>query len=309
MTLKAFADADQKSGKPDAVVLSTVNEFEKKLCESHTRIEIKGKRGRKVAVLLTKEMKESIEVLISQRKKANVSKDLLFSKPGEAIFPYRGSDCLRKFAVEAEVQNPSAITSTKLRKQLATLAQILNLSETSQDIFATFLGHNIRVHREFYRLSEDAMQVAKVSKVLHSINNGSISKYSGKDFDDIKLAEKEVLESESMGSSEEETKGSDGSESEEIAKESPVKTPVKKCKKHRSMPKARHTWTQDEKAALKRQFKKAITMEKTPGQLEYLNAIRCEPSLSKFEWKQIKFAVKNLIDTHKRQLKKFVTIK
>ena len=111
--------------------------------------------------------------------------DLLYSKPGEAIFPYRGSDCLRKFAKEAKVQNPHALTSTKLKKQLATLAQILNFSETSQDVLATFQGHDIRVHREFYRLPEDTLQLAKVSKILHSINNGTIGKYKGNDFDEI----------------------------------------------------------------------------------------------------------------------------
>lgn len=162
--LQEFFDAENGSGKPDQVVLSTLNEFEKKLCNSHTRIEIKGKRGRKVAVLLTNEMKRNMKILIQQRENAEVSGDCLFSKPGESKFPYRGSDCLRKFAKEAGVENSSAITSTKLRKQLATLAQILNLNETSQDILATFQGHDIRVHRQFYRLPEYAMQIAKVSK-------------------------------------------------------------------------------------------------------------------------------------------------
>lgn len=188
--LQEFSDAENGSGKPDEVVLSTLNEFEKKLCNTHTRVEIKGKRGRKVAVLLTDEMKKNIKILIQQREKAKVSGDCLFSKPGDSKFPYRGSDCLRRFAKEAGVDNPTAITSTKLRKQLATLAQILNLNETSQDILATFQGHDIRVHRQFYRLPEDTMQIAKVSKILHSLNNGSISKFKGKDFDEIQLDDK-----------------------------------------------------------------------------------------------------------------------
>lgn len=190
MKLQEFLDAESGSGKPDQVVLSTLNEFEKKLCNTHTRVEIKGKRGRKVAVLLTDEMKKNIKILIQLRENAKVSRDCLFSKPGECKFPYRGSDCLRKFAKEAGLENPTALTSTKLRKQLATLAQILNLNETSQYILATFQGHDIRVHRQFYRLPEDTMQIAKVSKILHSINNGTISKFKGKDFDDIQLDDK-----------------------------------------------------------------------------------------------------------------------
>lgn len=48
--LKEFSDAENGSGKPDKVVLRTLNEFEKNLCNTHTRVEIKGKKGRKVAV-------------------------------------------------------------------------------------------------------------------------------------------------------------------------------------------------------------------------------------------------------------------
>lgn len=39
-------------------------------------------------------------------------------------------------------------------------------------------------------MTEDTMQIAKVSKILHSLNNGSISKFKGKDFDEIQLDDK-----------------------------------------------------------------------------------------------------------------------
>lgn len=70
------------------------------------------------------------------------------------------------------------------------------------------------------------------------------------------------------------------------------------------MPNTRHQWTQDEKAALLRKFKKPISLGKTPGQLDCLNAIRQETCLAKFTWKQIKFAVKNIITSERRQVKK-----
>lgn len=81
------------------------------------------------------------------------------------------------------------MTSTKLRKQLATLAQILNLKENAMDLLATFQGHDIRIHRQFYRLPDNALQVAKVSKHMHAINNGTIANHKGCDFDDITINE------------------------------------------------------------------------------------------------------------------------
>ncbi|XP_061191604.1 uncharacterized protein LOC133199782 [Saccostrea echinata] len=253
-------------------------------------------------------MKENIKILIEQRKRANVFKDLLFSKPGDTKFPYRGSDCLRKFSLEAGVENPQALTSTKLRKQLATLAQILNLSESSQDILATFQGHDIRVHRQFYRLPDDTMQLAKVSKILHSLNNGTIAKYQGKDFDEIQLEAKEAVESESDSEAElnESVYGIAEEEREEgkdikIGSSKKQTTEEYMTRKPERVPNIcpRHQWTKDEKAALLRNFKQAISLQKTPGQLDCLNAIRKEPCLATFNWKQVKFAVKNLITSKK----------
>ncbi|KAJ8307198.1 hypothetical protein KUTeg_015282 [Tegillarca granosa] len=72
--------------------MSKLTEFEKYLCTSHTRVEIRGKRGRKVPVLLTDKMRQQIEVLIDNRKKANVKQQFLFARPGEFTKPYRGKD-------------------------------------------------------------------------------------------------------------------------------------------------------------------------------------------------------------------------
>lgn len=71
-------------------------------------------------------------------------------------------------------------------------------------------------------------------------------------------------------------------------------------------PTPRHQWTSTEKGALKKLFRRNIIQEKTPCQLECLNAIKKESCLAKFPWKQIKFAVKNLITTQKRENKKLV---
>lgn len=184
MTVEGFKTA-QTSPPSDPAVLASLSVFEQNLCKTHMRVEIKGKRGRKVAVLLTREMQNQLNTLVEARALAGVSpsQHFLFARPGPAEHPYRGSDCLRFFSQECNAKRPTLLTSTLLRKQLATLAQVLNMSENSQDILATFQGHDIRVHREFYRLPEGALQIAKVTKLLHCINSGTICDYQGKDFD------------------------------------------------------------------------------------------------------------------------------
>lgn len=79
------------------------------------------------------------------------------------------------------------ITSTKLRKHVAAFSQLLNLEENELEILATFLGHDISVHREYYRLPEHTIQLAKCGKLLTMLSEGKCKNYIGKRLDDIDL--------------------------------------------------------------------------------------------------------------------------
>ena len=133
-------------------IYETLSPLEKELSKLLTRIEIRGKRGRKVPVFFTERMKESIDLLITWRDEAGIPADnpYLFARPG-AMTNIRGCDCLRRYAHESKAENPELLRSTKLRKQVATLCQLLDLSEQELEQVARFMGHDIRVHRDFYR--------------------------------------------------------------------------------------------------------------------------------------------------------------
>lgn len=141
-----------------------------------------------VPVLLTPDMIAAMDLLIKYRNDCQVYKEniYLFARPG-VLSHYRGSDCFRKYANQCGAKNPEALTSTRLRKQVATLSTVLNLKENEMDQLATFLGHDIRVHREFYRLPESTLQLAKVSKLLMAMEKGKLSDLQGKRLDDIEI--------------------------------------------------------------------------------------------------------------------------
>ena len=95
---------------------------------------------------------------------------LIPNKTGDR--PYRGSHVIKEFAEQAGVSNMSVFTFTNLRKQVATLSQSLEISKLDQDQLATFLGHDIRVHRGIYRLPISTLEKAKVAKILLAVNRG-----------------------------------------------------------------------------------------------------------------------------------------
>ncbi|XP_051929371.1 uncharacterized protein LOC127605660 [Hippocampus zosterae] len=186
MTLETYQNASTNPVNQD--IFETLSPLEKELSKLLTRIEVRGKRGRKVPVFFTERMKESIDVLIEKREDAGIpiENPYLFARPG-AMTNIRGCDCLRKYAEESNAENPTFLRSTKLRKQVATLCQLLDLGEQELEQVARFMGHDISVHRDFYRQTDKTFQIAKISKLLFAMEQGT-GTLSGKNLDTIQLS-------------------------------------------------------------------------------------------------------------------------
>ncbi|CAH1379249.1 unnamed protein product [Tenebrio molitor] len=107
------------------------------------------------------------------------SNGYLFAYPDTAHWA-RGDVALRKFAKQANLEYPNEITSNKLRKQIATVMQILSLNKEESEQFARFMGHTEKTHNEFYKLPEDVYQTAKISKLLILMDKGVGHKFKGK---------------------------------------------------------------------------------------------------------------------------------
>ena len=86
-----------------------------------------------------------------------------------------------------DLQSPEHIGSTELRKYCATVSQIVDLSETELRWLADHLGHNIDIHREYYRLHDSTVELSKVSRLLLTIDEGKASSLSGKCLSEITI--------------------------------------------------------------------------------------------------------------------------
>jgi integrase len=143
-------------------ILESLSPLEKKLVEVINRVEIRGKRGRRVAILLPENLKKQLDLLLEHRCVGDIDNENkhMFARPGQSRTPLRATDVLRKFSELCGAKHPETLTTTGFRKHIATMSQMLNLKDNELDVLATFLGHDVRVHREFYRLPEDTIQVS-----------------------------------------------------------------------------------------------------------------------------------------------------
>lgn len=168
---------------------SSLTSVEKKLAETLSVVDVVGKRYRRVPIILTPKAKEAIGMLITYRKFAETSDEnpFVFPTSNQTLGHLRGHDCLKKVIAEVALEHPHRINGTKLRKYIATVTQVFNLTENETDWLARHLGHDVRVHRDFYRLQENAVELTKVSRLLMAVDKGEAARYAGKELKDINI--------------------------------------------------------------------------------------------------------------------------
>ncbi|KAJ8034158.1 hypothetical protein HOLleu_20880 [Holothuria leucospilota] len=105
----------------------------------------------------------------------------------------RASDSLRMLSEEADLECPKLIRSTKLRKYMATLTQVLNMSQHHTEWLADHLGHSLGVHKEYYKLPSSTIEKSKVAKLLIAVDSGNAKEFVGKSLDEIDFDGKFLL--------------------------------------------------------------------------------------------------------------------
>lgn len=185
-----FNDRTQRNTVNEEMAKS-LSDLERRLASTLELVDIRGKRGRRVPIILTPDITENIQLLIENRKEMCIlpENEYVFAIPN-SFNSIRGHDCLKKFCIAANLKEPSLITSTNLRKYVATVIQMFNLTENETDWVARHLGHDIHVHRDFYRSHEGIIETTKVSKILLALEKGNASRFHGKRLAEIDVESK-----------------------------------------------------------------------------------------------------------------------
>ncbi|CAH0551392.1 unnamed protein product [Brassicogethes aeneus] len=136
---------------------SNFKDFENALSATEKVLAIRYKRvlnsgkGSRAVVVLPEDIDEFIKMLLKRRHKYfSEENDYLFSIPGRKVKWGKGDLAIRNLTKRMTLENPDAMTSNKLRKQIATVMQILSLSKGNIKQFSNFMGHTVKTHEEFY---------------------------------------------------------------------------------------------------------------------------------------------------------------
>lgn len=169
--------------------LSTVEQY---LAQRYMKIELRGKLGRSVPILLSLDEVNTVNLILKHRAEAQVDENnpYVFACPGAQDKYIRACNALREFSVQCGAKYPKNLRGTQLRKQIATVVQILNLNESELGQLANFMGHDIKIHSDHYRLPSTAVQVGQLSKLLIMMEDGTMNQHRGKNLQQIDITGK-----------------------------------------------------------------------------------------------------------------------
>lgn len=303
MLLSTYVNNEKKS-ETYKEFEEVVSEAEKMLIQNMKRVVIRGKRGRGVPVIFSLDVQNHIRHSLKVRTNFLAeSNPYLFGKPGSNE-PLCGYKIMAKYSKACGAENPEALTCTRLRKHLATLTQLYNLSENEIEQLSTFMGHTPGVHRNSYRLPDDVYQTAKLSKLLLLMEKGIAGEYKGMTLDNINIdLEDNLLENENSDADID-----DAEDEEEIVKEviketnnsnqrvesetckSTCQIKVKSGKKRTLVP-----WTDEQKEIVTNYFATSIKKKQAPKRVECEDLKSLYPQvLENKDWLKIKVFIQNV---------------
>ena len=154
----------------DPVEVTLANRL--KLCY----VEGKKKRAKGNAlgpILFTKETVEAIDLLIEHRQDMGIlpSNEYVFAR-GEGKHYMIGWDTLQAIAKQIDLKKPKLATPTRTRKWLATIMQLLDLSNGELTWLTNHMKHTKDMHMAWYRKEHATIELTKVAKVLSAIDEG-----------------------------------------------------------------------------------------------------------------------------------------
>ncbi|XP_063900680.1 uncharacterized protein LOC135120308 [Zophobas morio] len=190
----------QKKSKLEKKQCAGLNNLEQLLANHFTRMLIMAKRSRPLPVLLDDEQIQYIDLFLSLRKQAGVKEEnpYLFGAPLKSQH-LSCSVALNEFSINCGAKHPIRLRSTALRKQIATVAQILILNDNEVQQLSDFMGHNIEVHRRHYRQNEEVTQITKLAKFFMLQSGRDLNKFKGKTLDELEVMLPAVSEINDVG--------------------------------------------------------------------------------------------------------------
>ena len=116
---------------------------------------------------------QAIDSLVQHRSQVGIADTNKYLFPrGEGENYLVGWGTLQAISKQIVLKKPKLITPTRTRKWLATMMQLLDMTDAELTWLTNHMGHSKNVHFAWYRREDTTIELAKVATVLSAINDG-----------------------------------------------------------------------------------------------------------------------------------------
>ncbi|XP_046904758.1 uncharacterized protein LOC124486924 [Hypomesus transpacificus] len=326
------------SGGPPTGLEVHLSPFERQVLCHLPRAGVLGKRGRIQPLILPPHCEPCLDLLLHTSPNVGVDphSPYIFSRPYHSpATPLRGTDMLRNMARASGAKNPTALTQTRARRQVAILTQLLLLEEgegqgppggAAAKRLEDFLQAEYHVTQTCATIGRDPALMGRVGRVvLYGEREGVL--FRGMSLQHICL-ELDVMSGNSADSFSDESEGEAEKEVKEkaevVKKKGPGRPPRKRrgpppssvnpslpgAHKRRSVqPKSgkrgvlKRPWSEAERVAVETHLNRNIVELRVPAKADCERCLQLCPLLvsNQRDWRAIKFYCHNRIQLLKKQ--------
>nr|XP_022330999.1 uncharacterized protein LOC111129143 isoform X1 [Crassostrea virginica] len=175
----------------DMSLRQQLTSLERKMLETQELVEIRGKNGTRVPVIIPREAVPAMEFLANDitRKKVGIREDNIYLFANSALDVVRAADSLQDTKSHCDLKYPERVHSTNLRKHCATIAQVIGLKDHEMTWLCRHLGHTRKVHEQYYRTTSGLIERLDVAKLMLLQEGNMHGKFQGKSLKDITFEE------------------------------------------------------------------------------------------------------------------------
>ncbi|KAL3875691.1 hypothetical protein ACJMK2_033619, partial [Sinanodonta woodiana] len=157
------------------------NEIQANLSNVEKKFFSRKKQNKVVATLLTHVMITAMDLLVKHRQQCGLreSSRYIFATQGDGHQPTW--QVIQTIATAAGCKQPELITSSCLRKYIATVCWVIDLSDDELE----WLSSHIKTHWQYYQQQDSTVELAIVSRLLIAAEAGKLGSFSGKKLEDI----------------------------------------------------------------------------------------------------------------------------
>lgn len=257
---------------------------ERRCGEELSIFHVPGKNTRKVPIILTKSMRSALDALTASRHEIQIESPLLFARP-DSDATYDGTKVLESVKKRFALTNPEHFTATGLRHHAATSSQLYERNDTFTENLATFLGHDVNIHKSNYKLP---LALIQKSQVGHRLLKMTIPD------EDQKFRDRHLSQYDPEQDTGQQCKNkNDETDLPEELSDSESLPSNKSAPKLKNINRIR--WTEEEKEVLYKHFGKYFIRNEAPERKTIIKVYENEPALSRRTIQQLCTYVNNIV--------------